>query len=363
MALTNCITHRISRQGTETPVELQLREQVMAVNGRLDELVRELKHAYVGKAGKLYGQFNTDLDKSHVSQWLRESSEEKLSFERFTIKATESLKTLLEDTDLVPDAHILFAMETLADTDVLYVFVMQHNEGVYLDGDLHLQSSHFLDVSGVLLGAKIDMTAWLQEGDASYLSMLRARGDKDFTDLFGNWLGFADQRDIAAETSSFLETVTAYSDTLESEAAQVYRNQVVDYCLEQDKRGEPVVIRELSEHVDTEKPQAFESFVSKRQEEPKAELIPDRRQLKQFVRLSGRNDQLSMSFAADCLGESIVYDKNTDSLVISNIPGPLKLKLIKHLQENQSAARAAVSQVAEASVGVDEMSSASAETE
>jgi len=346
MAISNCITHRISRQGTETPVELQLREQVMAVNGRLDELVRELKHAYVGKAGKLYGQFNTDLDKCHVSQWLRECSEEKLSFERFTIKATEALKTLLEDTDLVPDAHILFAMENLADTDVLYVFVIQHNEGVYLDGDLLLQSSHFLDVSGVLLGAKIDMTAWLQEGDASYLSMLRARGDKDFTDLFGNWLGFADQRDIAAETSTFLETVTAYSDTLETEAAQVYRNQVVDYCLEQDKRGEPVVIRELSEHVNTEKPEAFQSFVSKRQEEPKAELIPDRRQLKQFVRLSGRNEQLSMSFAADCLGESIVYDKNTDSLVITNIPGPLKLKLIKHLQENQSAARAAVHQAA-----------------
>jgi len=71
------------------------------------------------------------------------------------------------------------------------------------------------------------------------------------------------------------------------------------------------------------------------------------------VRLSGRNDQLSMSFSADCLGESIVYDKNTDSLVISNIPGPLKLKLIKHLQENQNAARAAVGQTTASSDAVE----------
>lgn len=335
MPLSHCIVHRISRQGTETPVELQLREQELGVNGRLDELVRELKHAYVGKAGKLYGQFNTELDKSQVSQWLREFTEEKLGYERFTTKATESLKSLLEDSDIVPDAFILFAVEKLADSDVLYIFVIQHSEGVYLDGELILDSSRFLDVSGVLLGAKVDITAWLEEGDASYLSVLRARGDKDFTELFRKWVGFADQRDITGETSNFLESVTAFGDELDVEEAQNYRHQVIDYCLEQDKRGEAVVIRELSEHLDTEKPEAFEQFVKKRQEAPKAELIPDRRQLKQYVRLSGRNDQVSMSFAADCLGETVVYDKESDSLVIKNIPAPLKLKLIQHMRANR----------------------------
>ena len=64
MALTHCIAHGIRRSGTESPVELSLREAEMARTGYLEELVRELKHAYVGKAGKQYGQFHHDLSPS-----------------------------------------------------------------------------------------------------------------------------------------------------------------------------------------------------------------------------------------------------------------------------------------------------------
>lgn len=333
MPLSHCIAHAVRRAGTEAPVEVTLREHTMSNTAYLEELVRELKNSYVGKAGKQYGQFHHDLSISLVSQWLREFREEKLSFERFTAKATEHFQSLLSDTEVVVDGHMLFAIESLADADSLYVFLILHNEGVYLDGDLTLQTSRFLDVRGVLLGAKIDMTAWLNEGDGSYLSVLRARGDKDLTDQFWKWIGFADQRDISAETTAFLDVVSAYSDTLEEEEVQVYRNKIVDYCLDQDKRGEPVVIRDLSEHVNDGAPEKFAEFVKSRNEQTPEQLIPDRRQLKQYVRISGRNDQLSMSFAAECLGETIVYDKNDDSLTIRNIPAPLKLRLIKHMQK------------------------------
>ncbi len=335
MPLTHCIAHAIRRSGTESPVELSLRDKGLPTSSYLEELVRELKHAYVGKAGKQYGQFHTDLSVSLVAQWLREFRDEKLSFERFTIKATEHFQSLLSDTDIVVDGHLLFAVDSLADADSLYVFLLLHNEGVYLDGDLSLQTSRFLDVRGVMLGAKVDMTAWLSEEDGSYLSVLRARGDKDLTDQFWKWIGFADQRDISAETSAFLEVVSAFSETMDTEEAQVYRNKIVDYCLDQDKRGEPVVIRELSEHVDDKQPDRFAQFMETRKEEAPAQLIPDKRQLKQYVRISGRNDQLSMSFAAECLGETIVYDKDSDSLTIRNIPAPLKLRLIKHLKSGE----------------------------
>lgn len=333
MALTHCIAHGIRRNGTEAPVELSLRENELASTGYLEELVRELKHAYVGKAGKQYGQFHHDLSISLVGQWLREFREGKITFERFTCKATEHLQSLITETDVVIDGHLLFALESLADADSLYVFLVLHNEGIYLDGELNIQTSRHLDVKGVMVGAKIDITAWLSEDDASFLSVLKARGDKELTDQFWKWIGFADQRDIAAETTAFLDVVSAYSDTLQEEDANVYRNKVIDYCLEQDKRGEPVVIRDLSEHVNDEEPQRFSQFIEKKQEQAPQQLIPDRRQLKQYVRISGRNELLSMSFAADCLGESIVYDKDSDSLTIRNIPGPLKLRLIKHMQK------------------------------
>jgi Nucleoid-associated protein len=51
------------------------------------------------------------------------------------------------------------------------------------------------------------------------------------------------------------------------------------------------------------------------------------------VRISGRDELMSMSFASDCLGETIVYDAETDSLTIRKIPSALKARLMKHLRE------------------------------
>jgi nucleoid-associated protein len=130
---------------------------------------------------------------------------------------------------------------------------------------------------------------------------------------------------------------------------------VVDYCLEQNKVGKPVVISELStqlkenppvrpkkindagENTPNETPVSlpeFSDFVASTQPEAKPELITDTSKLRQFVRLSGRNNQLSMSFASSCLGDSIVYDPNTDSLTIKDIPPRLKARLIKLAQED-----------------------------
>jgi nucleoid-associated protein len=78
----------------------------------------------------------------------------------------------------------------------------------------------------------------------------------------------------------------------------------------------------------------FASFVSTSQPAAKPELIPDTSQLRQFVRLSGRNNQLSMSFASSCLGDTIVYDPETDSLTIKDIPPRLKARLAKWAQES-----------------------------
>ncbi|NIB43734.1 nucleoid-associated protein [Pseudomaricurvus alkylphenolicus] len=338
MPITECIAHAISRSGTEAPIELRLRENNLPVDGYLEEWVRDFKQAYIAKAGKEYGQFHPEAAKSQVAQWLREYRDKKFSFQRFSHKAMEHFQTLLQDTEVVIDGHLVFALEQLADADSLYIFLGLHSEGLYLDGDQNLQTSRYMDIKGLLLAAKIDLTTWQSDEEGSYLSVIRARGEKDLTDQFWNWLGFADQRDLAAETTSFLEAVSAFSETLEEEEVQVYRNKVVDYCLDQDKKGQAVVIRDLSEHIDDEKPDRFARFMEEKRSDTPPAIMPDRRQLKQYIRISGRNDLLSMSFAAECLGETIVYDKGEDSLIIKNIPAPLKLRLIKHLQQEIEAA-------------------------
>ena len=337
MPITHCVAHSLSRPAADASVDIVCAEDSLSIDGATQELISELKQAYVGKAGKVYGQLDPDLSVSLVSQWLREFLEQKMSFGSFTKKATEHLKSLLENTEVIEDGHLVYVVESLAEGDFFTVFFVRHNEGYFINTDLTLDISRFLDVRGVLLGCRLNVTQWQAEGaEPGYLSVLRARGDKDFTDTFWQWIGFTDERDIAAETNHFLTAVSNFSATIEDEAEQQQcRHAVIDYCLEQDKRGEPVVIRDLSQHLDEKQPERFERFVKEEVEKPLNELIPDRRQIKQYLRISGRNDRLSMSFDVECIGDSIVYDQGADSLTVKNIPAPLKLKLLKFLEKGE----------------------------
>lgn len=345
MTIVNAAVHRLERGGATESLQLNVASEPLPVNGKVEDLLRDLKNCYVGKAGKSYGQFSSQYTDHPASSWLREHLEGKLGFASFNEKFLQQLKHLIDDSEVSLSGQLLMAHETLADSDQFYVFFIEHNEGLYVDGAQQLASSQYLDVSGVRLAAKVNLTQWLQEeGDKHYLSVLRARGDKDLTDIFYSAIGFTDKLDIARETSCFLDAVAAYTRDLPEEKAAQTRHKVVEFCTEQDKSGVPVQFEQLSAHIDEEQPQAFSEYLEKNLKAAKSdddapaatstrtELIPDRNQLRQFVRISGRSDALSMSFTSDCLGESIVYNQDSDSLTINNIPASLKARLLKHMQ-------------------------------
>ncbi len=346
MAIVNALVHRLNRGAEGEPLQLSTGSEALPVNGKTEDLLRDLKNCYVGKAGKSYGQFSAEYADYPFGNWLREHLEGKIGFASLNKKLLQQFKLILEDSAVSLTGQLLVIHESLADSDQLYIFFVEHNEGLYIDGAQQLALSQYIDVSGVRLAAKVNLTEWRQGvGDKHYLSVLRARGDKDLTEAFYKAIGFADKLDIARETTCFLDAVAAYTRALPEEQAVETRHKVVEYCTEQDKTGAAVQFEQLSAHISDEQPQAFSEFLEKNLKSPerkegdsidaesvRTELIPDRTQLRQFVRISGRSDALSMSFTSDCLGDSIVYHADSDSLTINNIPASLKARLLKHMQ-------------------------------
>ncbi len=346
MAIVNALVHRLNRGAEGEPLQLSTGSEALPVNGKTEDLLRDLKNCYIGKAGKSYGQFSPEYADHPFGNWLREHLEGKIGFASLNDKLLQQFKLILEDSAVSLTGQLLVTHESLADSDQFYIFFVEHNEGLYIDGAQQLALSQYIDVSGVRLAAKVNLTEWQQgTGDKHYLSVLRARGDKDLTEAFYKAIGFADKLDIARETTCFLDAVAAYTRALPEEQALETRHKVVEYCTEQDKTGAAVQFEQLSAHISDEQPQAFSEFLEKNLKSPekkdgdsidsesvRTELIPDRNQLRQFVRISGRSDALSMSFTSDCLGDSIVYHADSDSLTINNIPASLKARLLKHMQ-------------------------------
>ena len=335
MALTQLITHRIQRLNPSSPAEILLRDENLTTSGALEETVREMKLTFVKKLSKIHGQFSSHFGEYPVSQWLSQYLEEKLSFTTFTHNAMKQFKQVIDASETLIDAYVFFTIEQFQHTEECYVYIVHHKSGQYIDGELNISDSLHLDTESIALAAKLNIPEW-QKNDPhlSYLSLLVWRGEKDLNEAFIQWIGFTNKANVKEQTDAFLEAVDSYTQHQPAELALETKEKVVNYCLEQDKAGKRVVLEELSEQVNEENQKEFAKFVQEQQPELKPEIIPDRSQLRQYIRISGRNELLSMSFDSKCLGETIVYDTEQDSLTIKNIPNSLKSKLIKHLQKN-----------------------------
>jgi nucleoid-associated protein len=358
MALSHIIAHRVHRLDPTKEAVISTRASEWLVDGRIEECFRELKHTMMKRLGKDYGCFSDDGAAHPLSAWLDEYYQEKMGFESFSQKAMKHLAVEIDRTEEPLDGFIILAHERLATSELLHIFFVQHQTGQFIDGDLTINESFYLDTSGIRLAVKVDLDDLYSEDphrNSAAITLLRWRGEKELSDIFIAFIGFTEKVDVGAETDKFLDVVTDYTKTLPDDIAHQTNKQVVDYCLEQNKVGKPVVISELSTQLKENPPvrpekinsngepnrneapvnlPEFSDFVSSAQPETKPELITDSSKLRQFVRLSGRNNQLSMSFASSCLGDSIVYDPNTDSLTIKDIPPRLKARLIKLAQED-----------------------------
>jgi len=334
MALLHIIAHRIQRLDPSKASTISFRDHCWTKDGRIEECFRELKVSVIKRFTKDYGRFSDDIGAHPLSSWIKSFKEEKMGFESLSKKAVEHLKNEIDKSEALLDGFVFFAHEQLESDEFIHVFFVQHNTAQFIDGSLDINESFYLETSNINLSAKINVSDW--QGDnihhsTNAITLLRWRGEKEITEAFTSFIGFTDKVDLGAETDVFLETVSDYTKDLPETAAFQTKKHVVDYCLEQNKIGKPVVITELATQLKdsahlltsaaktadestaesskelnkeaTENAAAianlpdFSDFVTKKQPEHKTEIIPERSKLNEFVRISGRDHKLSMSFS------------------------------------------------------------------
>lgn len=343
MALKYLVAHRLERPDPQHPANIKTAKDPWQINGQLDELFREMKICVIKRAGKAYGQFSSDHGTYPMAAWLKEFSEEKITFESFGLKIAQQLKHALDQIEVPLDAFLVQSYETLEQGDLLHLFIVQHEQGLYIDGDMQVSTSVRLSTNDIKLAAKVNISDWQCDDvhrNANAVSVLLWRGEKELSDAFLSTIGFADKLDLKADTEAFLNAVDEYTKSLPTELAEHTRAEVVDYCLELESAGEPIVFDRLSNKIDEDlanqnieipTPPPFKRFVAENTAITKPTLIADKTQMRNYARISGRNALLSMSFASRCLGESVVYDTESDSLTFTNLPSSLKERLKKHL--------------------------------
>ena len=350
MALTHIIAHKIEKGAAETNQRVSIKEEAWSLNEASEFCFKELKRGVLQRSSKDYGCLAGD----HPFQALVERlSNQSIDFVGFSHETMALFDKHLSTTDLSLNHHVIMALESLENSQVVHCYFLEQEHAQYIDHQQDIESTLVLDTS-VRFGLKLNLTELADKDDnvnSRAVVLLRCRGDKQMNIFLEQASGFGNKKDIASDTDALLESINHYSQSLPEEVASFTKNQAVEYCLEQEKRGEPVAIKSLSsqlhEQLDAHKsrfsahdtgkytpPPKFDNFVLENNKNIKNEIIADKNRLKNFIRISGRNEQMSMSFSSSCLGDSVVYDPNTDSLIVKSIPASLKSRLVKLLQND-----------------------------
>ncbi|WP_409526142.1 nucleoid-associated protein [Nitrincola sp. MINF-07-Sa-05] len=329
MSVSQFIVHNIDKTDITRAAEVICRTEENPTEPYGLSILSEFKRIQSGRANRQYGAFNDESNafKALVLQW----REGQIPFNGFAERVSRQLGLLLDNQEQLVSGNLFFLLEKLDRGDRLFVFILRQTGALTLNNALELSRIEYLDFSEVGFGVCIDLTE--MEADApKYLTVSFGRGDRGLQPVLMEWLGYIDKVDKKAETEQFLKLVDAYCDSLPEDEVAPIKEKVIDFCVEQDKAGEAVVYKDLSAQVDEKAPERFEAYLRDNQPVKKEELIPDRRQLRQYIRLSGRSGDLSISFGTGSLGKGVQFNPDNETLVISSLP-PSLLKQLKKLQE------------------------------
>ena len=335
MSIRHCIIHGLKSSASNQTVELQLREEELAPEDAVVSLFTQLKQSLQRSATRQYGLFDSEQTDNPMPSWLAKFEKEELGFVSATTKIMEQLKLVLTDFDEPLSAHILFVVEELMEHQYLYLFWVNHSEAQYIDSQLDVGNLSYIDSSKIGFVLKLDFSQWAIKDWQQYLTVQTSRGNANLSHAFMRFSGFVSGVNLQQQTSEFLEIVDQYTETLDKKESNPTKNAIVNYCVEQDMRGNPINFDSLSQVLNESEPEKFSSFVSDNQESPVDEIYAHRNSLKKYVRFYGREKDLSISFSSDRMEDNIVFDPENGSLTFKQVPKSLQAQLANYLKKYQ----------------------------
>ncbi len=332
MAILHAIVHQLTLN--DLSPNLHLSSDMLPDSAELQYLFQETRSQYYGRSSKRYGQLSeaTSPFKALTEGYIRKD----IGFLELSQKVMSSLQTTFTEQDMESDGYWLLVHERASGNERLWWFHLKHKAGLYVDQGLALNEGKLLDMSRLgfamcLALPEADAPQGLHQPGLQNLTISFGFGDKAQQNLLTEFVDFVEVIDTLADTENFIAVVSAFTETLPEDDAAAYRRDAVTYCLQQDQAGEAVSYQTLSDELDNGSDAKLGDFIQREQPELEKAFIPNRARLKKYVRFSGKNNAVSISFTNETLGKNVQFHPEDETLVIRDLPAALLKQLKQQL--------------------------------
>lgn len=270
-----------------------------------------------------------------MQSWLDQQTD----FLQLAKVATAELIKQLVQHQLTESGYLLVAHYRYLATDYLLFALLGSKEHFSVTAELELSSAHHLDIARMQLAARIDLTEYQANPQHPHaISFIRGRAGRKVADFFLDFLGCEAGTDAKENSQQVVSSVEEYLTAAAFDPAEKnqVRQQVYQYCEEQSKQGQDVVLKELSEALDPSDQHGFMHYCAEQQLTVAEQFPVDVKTLKPLVKFSGAGAGVSISFEQKHLGERVIYNAEHDTLTIRGIPPNLKDQLQRFFRGEQS---------------------------
>ncbi len=335
MIIKNIIVHLIDKLADSGASTLVLNEQMMTTSPALESFVEQLNKIYNSKPSKAFGCFieqqNSDNERGSISHLLSDYLQDKLTFMDYSWQSMQLLKYYIDQSGKATGGYIIFVHYTLFGVDFMLIAMLNKVMGVAVDEQLKLNNIDYLDIAKIHLAASINLSEWQDEPHSKrYISMICGQQSNKLSDYFKKFIGSDETIDSKQETKQLMTAMQQYSETHitdEDERAE-FRKKATEFCLEQADNGKNVALKDFSNYVADNAVDDFMNYIKAEQFSLNDEVSPNKTVLRRFNKISGRNQQLSITINEDALGDTIIFDAEKETLTLSDLPATLKAQLL-----------------------------------
>lgn len=337
MNINHIIVHSIKKEQhqDQADIEVHLREEELPVDDRVVALLEGVRGVYTNKTGKAFGELG---EGRFFSRELRRMYDEDVEFIEFTNIAMNELKGHMVAQPLATGGYLMFADFDNHGSHYFMVVMLKSKEGLSFDDELELMDAHHLDLDRLHFAARLDVDAWQGDDDGNNVSFVKGRASTSVTQYFKEFLGIDEFSESVKITQNLITAVTNYYRQdlgLDNDAVEEYKKIIHDYCKTKHENEAPIYLDELSRYLDEENPTRFMEYAQENYEIPN-EFQVDKSRLRKFLRYSGQDKGVSISFTSEVFGSRVKYDPATDVLTINQIPKALKKQLAAEMRQQNN---------------------------
>lgn len=338
MSISNLIVHEIQKHEGERKAILIARPNENPIDGQAEALSAQVTNLF-NRSGMNTGRFANPQGSEEGAQLpvlLTKYFNEGVfsSFSEFTKECAAEYLKYLEPVEEAGGGLLWFNHYELHDTHFLYIVMLKRKQGIGLGADLSLSQVEQIEMEKLHMALRINLTAWQSGDEGRYIAFRFGRAPKFESEYFTQFIGCDEPKAAAKETRKLVDLTSAFcqSEGFPTKQANEFKKVVSEHCQARVEDREPLEIKSIASEVESrfsiEQANKFLEIADSDSFKMEKEIFVEKAALKKLTRLSGSSRALTLSFDSELLGESIVYDADSGSLVIKDLPK----SLLKQLQ-------------------------------